>query len=87
MESTSIFRTCTITTDTVGGEFTFVNGHSVKRLDLENDTAFESPATNPGSAVAPWEVPRSVIRHLGNSEVEFVILRNLSDVGKICSAP
>ena len=42
----------------------------------------DSPATNPESAVAPWEFARSMMRHLGNSKVEVGALGSLSGLGK-----
>ena len=45
--------------------------------------AYCSLATNPESVVAPWEFPRSSVRHLGNYKVGIGALRSLSDTGKI----
>ena len=46
----------------------------------------DSPATNPEGAVAPWEFPRSVMRHLENSKVEIGTLE-IGALGKFRSAP
>ena len=46
-----------------------------------------SPRTNPENAVAPWEFPRSLTRHLENSEVEISTLRSFSDLEKFRWAP